>query len=648
MPSRGKLAPYFKTSLLLVPVVLAALWLWSAVKPWETKVFHSELARKDIPLSHYIAAGVWIGVLGAAGLGLLLAATARWWSHGESAPMRRAWMAADKRPARWFTLGLGLIVVFAAWQRWPAMDHSFWGDEGWAFCDFVHGKWKPLEPGGSPQGELRFEKVRWQQTVFGDRSGNNHWLGSILQRLTLDTWQRLTGRPAWDFDERVVRLAPLLAGLGSLVALGFLGRRLGGPILGLTAALIMTLHPQHVRFSIEARGYSLMLLFFTLAVLALLRALEIGRRRDWLLFGLLQFLVLYAWKGAIYPLAFLNLALGGWLLFGPAPRRGARSTAQARWLAANLLGAMLFLPLTVSSNLQIAKSIDEVRRRAKPMDADWARDAVSETLLGLPWHEQDKQNPHEVSLQRLRRDHALAGAAACAVAAALGWGLLRFWRRDRLFALLIAGILLSGAAASLHFKHVLKVELLTWYLLFNVPVVALLLARAAAPDDAPNRRGFRLMTRQAPALLTLAAFGLFAWPKTHFFQDLPRENHRRAWEITRGAHEARGYAGASNIHTAWLWRHTHAYDPRGDTYVRSAEALQAKMTAARAAGGEFYMIVGMRQLSEALCRDVITVLRDPAQFEHIETLWGVEHLNTMEVYRMRSIPPASNSIGLAK
>ena len=119
------------------------------------------------------------------------------------------------------------------------------------------------------------------------------------------------------------------------------------------------------------------------------------------------------------------------------------------------------------------------------------------------------------------------------------------------------------------------------------------------------------------------------------FQRYPRENLKRAWKMTRGAHEPRGFNEPSNIYTGWLWRHTFAYEPRGDMYVRTREALAAKMDLARKNDGEFYMIVGIRELSEMICQDVMKALKDPTQFDHLGTLWGVETLNTLEVYRMR-------------
>ena len=120
------------------------------------------------------------------------------------------------------------------------------------------------------------------QAVFGDYSGNNHWLATLLQRGALKSWQVLGGHPVWSFQEWVVRLVPLAAGLGSLAALAGWMRWMGRPVAGLIATLFMALHPWHVRFSVEARGYSLMLFFFILTMWSMMKALRDGRKRDWL------------------------------------------------------------------------------------------------------------------------------------------------------------------------------------------------------------------------------------------------------------------------------------------------------------------------------------------------------------------------------
>ncbi|MCB1089668.1 MAG: glycosyltransferase family 39 protein, partial [Verrucomicrobiae bacterium] len=301
---------------------------------------------------------------------------------------------------------LALLIV-ALWQRWPAMGHSLWGDEDWAFSDYVHGHWKPKK-GSNWQGPLKFSQVSWTQTIFGDQQGNNHWLSSILQRQSLRLWRELEGHRPWEFDETVMRLVPLLAGLGGLVVLALFLRSLGRPLEGLVAAFFMEFHPLHVRFSTEARGYSLMLLMMVLALWMAWRCVKTGRLSDWLAFGLAQWLVMIAWKGALYPLAFLNVLMLA-VLLNRARGGGVEHRRQlSRWVAANLIGAMLFLPFGVTSQLQVRRSIDQVRHRARPMGWVWAANTISETLMGMPWKEEDPTNPREVSLERQIRNSPMS------------------------------------------------------------------------------------------------------------------------------------------------------------------------------------------------------------------------------------------------
>lgn len=616
-------------------------WLVLARKPWATRAF-DEGGVRQVPVREYMAAGLWIGLAVSGGIALGLWLLKRWWNRVEAVPVRIGGADDGRMAGRWFWLAVTALLVFAGWQRWPAMKLSFWGDEGWMFSDFVHGKWQPAVKGGSIQEYLRFNPVHWEQAFFGDQSGNNHWLSTILQRLTLKTWQVLGGHPVWSFQEWVVRLVPLAAGLASLAALAGWLRWLGRPVTALVAAVFMAVHPWHVRFSIEARGYSLMLLFFILTIWAVMKALRDGRKRDWLVFGLMQFLMMYSWKGGLYALLFVNLVVAARLLCGSMPDKSLRKVAVVRWLAAGLLGSMLFIPLAMPSQLQMRKSIEEVRHRAKPMEAQWLHDAISETLTGIPWHEQELANPREVSIQRLMRNSPWTKALLASVILILLAGAVRLWRQDRFLAALCGAVLVSGLVAAVHFKYSLRVELLTWYLLYNLPVLAVWFATAVTPR--PGLAGSWIPGRQAVArslawggtgAAALTLFSALGAPMIRDTQRHPRENLKRAWKMTRAVHERRGFKAPSNIYTAWLWRFTSAYEPRGDMYVRTQAALDAKRELARKSGGEFYMIVGIRALSEMMCADVMKALKDPAQFDHLGTLWGVESLNTLDVYRMR-------------
>ena len=181
--------------------------------------------------------------------------------------------------------------------------------------------------------------------------------------------------------------------------------------------------------------------------------------------------------------------------------------------------------------------------------------------------------------------------------------------------------------AALHFKHGLRVELLTWYLLYILPVLAVLFATAVTPRPGrvaawrPGRQAARRSVAWgAGGALALSGFVSLGAPMIRDLQRYPRENLKRAWKMTRAMHERRGFSEPSNIYTGC---HTFAYEPRGDMYVRTQAALDTKRELARKSGGEFYMIVGFRDLSEMICPEVMKALKDPAQFDHLGTLWGV-------------------------
>ncbi len=623
-------------------ILFCAGWLVFARKPWITQVFGVE-AVKRLPIREYMSAGLWIGFALSGVTAVLLLFLRTWWNRPDPVPLVTPPRHEEHLPAHWFWGAVSVIMVAAVWQRWPAMSLGFWGDEGWMFWDFVHGKWQATSKGASIQEGMRFNPISWSHAIFGDRNGNNHWLATVLQRACLKVWQALGGHPEWSFRESVVRLPVLAAGVASLAALAGWLRCLGRPVAGLAAVTFMALHPWHVRFSVEARGYSLMLLFFILTLWTLTVALRKGRTRDWLVFGLMQFFVMYSWKGGVYALVAVNLVTAGRLLLGPVPDPRLRLVAVSRWLAAGLLGAMLFFPLAMPSQLQMRDSIEEVRRRAKPMEAEWQHDAVSETLTGIPWHEKDAANPREVSIHRLIRKSPWTVIAVAGLVLVLLLGAMRLWREDRLLATLCVAVLLSGLVAMLHFKYILRVELLTWYLLFNVPVLAVLFGVAVTPPRtalAGHSRNLRAMGWGVAAMTCLGGFAALGAPMIKDHHRYPREQLKRAWKLTRARHEPRGFRQTSNIYTAWLWRNSWCYDPRGDMYVRTKSALEAKMELARRSNGEFYMIVGIRDLSEMLCGEVIRELRNRERFDHLGTLWGVEPLNTLEIYRMRKEPPA--------
>ena len=93
--------------------------------------------------------------------------------------------------------------------------------------------------------------------------------------------------------EWALRLPAALWGVLSVYWMARLGRRLGSPTAGVIAALLLAVHPLHLRYSQEARFYSLFILLTLISTEALWRAWDRPTWRSWGIYALLLALGLY-------------------------------------------------------------------------------------------------------------------------------------------------------------------------------------------------------------------------------------------------------------------------------------------------------------------------------------------------------------------
>jgi mannosyltransferase len=111
--------------------------------------------------------------------------------------------------------------------------------------------------------------------------------------------------------EALVRVPSVIAGAASVIPVYLTARRMGGMLAGGAAAFVFALHPFVIRYSQEARGYSLAML--VVATLTLLLLVAVERRAQWgwwLAYGVVAALGLYVHFFVALTLA----AHGGWVL----------------------------------------------------------------------------------------------------------------------------------------------------------------------------------------------------------------------------------------------------------------------------------------------------------------------------------------------
>jgi uncharacterized membrane protein len=144
-------------------------------------------------------------------------------------------------------------------------------------------------------------------------------------------WTQVTGT-----GEAGLRSVSAIAGVATVPVAYLLGVELSSRRAGIVAAALVAVNPMLLWYSQEARAYALFALLTALSLLYFVRALDRGRRRDFIAWGVVSALALATHYFAAFPIAAEAL----WLL-----RRRGRETAPG---LAILAGAGLLLaPLAI-------------------------------------------------------------------------------------------------------------------------------------------------------------------------------------------------------------------------------------------------------------------------------------------------------------
>ncbi len=144
-------------------------------------------------------------------------------------------------------------------------------------------------------------------------------------------WTQVTGT-----GEFGLRSLSAVAGVATVPVAYLLGAELRDRRAGIAAAALVAVNPMLVWYSQEARVYSLLALLVTLSVLYFVRALDGGRRRDFIAWGIVAGLAFATHYFAIFPIAVEAL----WLLY----RRGRKSIPGFAILGGT---ALLLAPLAI-------------------------------------------------------------------------------------------------------------------------------------------------------------------------------------------------------------------------------------------------------------------------------------------------------------
>lgn len=583
-------------------------YLIFAPKPWSV-----QFPQGDKPPSYdfYVKIYSWWGAAIALGGTLLLLVTARLWTH----PWQTLTMPAALSP-RWFWPLVAIAMLLAAGMGSMRLGQDLWDDERTTLQRFVQGNYKPND-----DGTVRFREFGFGRTLHDYYVPNNHVLHSVLARASVSMWRVFRSPDGLPFSETALRLPAFLFGIASVAALALLLKELGFARAGVIGAFLLAIHPWHIRYASEARGYALVLCLLPLLIVCWIRALRSGAWKWWIAVAGLQFCLLYSYPATVYPVAAINAATLVLILAG-IPGIAPRAVLFARWLVPCFVAALtfvwLFLPCVPQLQLYLA-----TERAQGTMGDWWLRDFYSHLFAGCSWFKSHDLNSPRPELYAMLTMHPRTGWILVWAALVLGMaGTLRLALRG-IIPSLVAALLLLPAAASYWVALRGGSFLHEWYLIYLLPGVVAVVALGLDGTGMPWQKS------KWSTLVPIAATVLFA---TGY---ISLTSKARNWLLTRPLQPMResvaltrpsimpNYEGYRDVVTASFNTPPYIYDPHV-VVLRSPAELIALMKDCAANSKPLYLNVGNPSAAAVHHPQMFAMLNDPSQFEIIAELPGFD------------------------
>ena len=197
----------------------------------------------------------------------------------------------------------------------------------------------------------------------------------------LATWSWFSNSDYW------LRLLSVIFGVATIPVVYSLGRKLFGPRAALWSAAALAVLSSHVRYSQEARMYTLMAFLFACALWGLVGAARDNSLKHWLVYTVSSTLIAYSQGTGIVYVAVLAM------LFPLCAKTINKAANWGPWLLANAVVALLFLPWLGI----FMQRVHDVARNFWAPAPSWSDPQLVLRDLTVAWI----PAPSEISLQHL-------------------------------------------------------------------------------------------------------------------------------------------------------------------------------------------------------------------------------------------------------
>ncbi|MBL9151368.1 MAG: glycosyltransferase family 39 protein [Verrucomicrobiales bacterium] len=493
-------------------VTVALVILRKMEHPWEgLTAWRIREGRRWLPEDYGRVYAFWAGLGATLLIGLTVIASLWWWRPAH--PASAGTQAVGHRLHRYHWIALGVILLLAAFVRGQHLDRFVLRDEQDTIRYHLHGFYEPVR--GDDTGAIGFTEMGWADAAFGNRHGNNPVLMTVLSRASLEIWWQISGVARDHYSIVAIRLPGCLAALAGVLAVAWCVLAFAPGRVAVIAAAIVAIHPLHIDYSIQARGYAYVLLGVPLAVAGAVWALQRGRWRDWIALVLGCAISLYAYLGSVFLVAPLVVAVFGVLAArGWTARRQSRPAPDVtrdviRLGVVGLIITSLYITFALPA-VMCFRQVHEDLPRMYAMDwawwlAFWTAFAGGR-IFNIRTSETGELPPIDQAFRDLVPDYPLVWIGMVLALPIAVIGVVRLWRTapPAVRVVLIAALLSPFIQTAVH-HFITRIVLFAYYFIYWLPPLACV---AALGCDAVIARLVRLRPLAAGGRGAVAAVSL--------------------------------------------------------------------------------------------------------------------------------------------
>lgn len=621
------------TSTLRLVACLMALffiaWLAFAGKPWVDGL--ASLSDGEKPdLEHYMVTGLYHGAIAGAVISViaLLAAPLLAKPVTDLEDSRPSYPKSMTR----FVIGVcAVVIAITATKNFSRLNQSLWDDEEKAMRMFIVGKVYQ----SSKTGEWKFKEAKWVDTFFNYRLPNNHILFSAAAKLSHSGYDPLDDAADHHyFSEWRLRIPSFLAGLGTIAALAWLLTTLGFQRAAVFAMPLLAMHPWFLRYLVEARGYTMVMLATVLAMVAIVRALQSGKWRWWLAFSALQFCMLYTYPVALHIALMMNIC-GVLVILFSKRLIDKRLAMFGKLISAGLLMSAILVFLMGPAIPQLQAYIAE-DRHLQTIDAKLTIDSISLFFTGTTWKVWDQSNPLARGLQStLSNQPILFYLCAIVLVGSLLAGAARLVLK-RSVAWIIIPVAFLPPVFFIVQSHFQQTAFYPWYIITTITIVPALIALGLDYIARPLGAGrFGSIIALTSFVIGLVAFNFITKDQRQVICNNPIEPKRNSFKLYRKEVVNPFHPAITDTMTIGFHQENNTYDPRMFRLndVDNQDEIFKVIAEADRTGKPLYVDFAQEAYARLHFQKIFTVLDDPTKFKLHDELYGLEPQNTRKVMR---------------